>query len=67
MSPNEQEANSENTKASNKEALMALQILLEDFEDRIRYQDEVQEEGMSEAEESSPELAVHSANIRRER
>ena len=35
-----------------KEAIMALRRLFEDFEDQVKYQDEVHEESTSETEES---------------
>ena len=45
----------EDLKASNNEAIRALRMLFEDFEDRVQYQNEVQEESASEAEETPQE------------
>ena len=47
-----QKTDDENLKVPNKEAIKALRMLLEDFEDRMQYQDEVLDESTSEAEES---------------
>ena len=63
MSHKVQKTDVEDPKALNKEEIMTLRMLFEDFEDRIQYQDEVQEESTSEAEESSQEPVVHLANI----
>ena len=58
-----QKADVEDLKAPNKEAIKALRMLCEEFEDRIQYQDEVQDESTSEVEESPQETVVYSANI----
>ena len=53
----------EGPKTTNKDAVMALRMLYEDFEARIQHQDEVSDESTSEAEESPQETVVQSANI----
>ena len=50
------------SKVPNKEAMKALRMLFEDFEDRMQCQDEVQDESTSETEESPQETVVLAAN-----
>ena len=59
-----QNADDEDSEVLNKEAIMALRMLLEDFEDRVQYQDEEKEDNTSEEEESShQEPVIHLSNF----